>query len=73
MNKEYLKAALSMVEQTLSERAKELEEAEAELVHITEPCRMPEHQDVADRITRLREDIRCLQIETMEYNEAINE
>ena len=36
-----MKAALSLVEQTLKERKKELEEAIAEQTHITEPCRMP--------------------------------
>ncbi len=41
-----LMAALTVVEQTLAERKKQLAEAEAEQVRITESCRMMERQDV---------------------------
>lgn len=73
MEKNQLMAAMTMVKQTLAERENQLAEAEAEQVHITEPCLIMDRQDVSDHITRLKEKIRCLQMEIMEYHETINE
>jgi fumarate hydratase class II len=73
MYKNQMMAALSLVEQTLKERKKELEEAIAEQTHITDSCRMPLRQGLDDIIVRLKEEIRGLEMEIMEYHDIIGE